>query len=75
MRLPSYQSTLSEKEAAGRTRASVQWGPRAWGWLLSDLSSFGDWGAGPLRKLKQQQATAGQGGGGKVTRKLQLKML
>ena len=75
MRLPSYQSTLSEKEAAGRTRASVQWGPRAWGWLLSDPSSFRDWGAGPLRKLKQQQATAGQGGGGKVTRKLQLKML
>ena len=42
---------------------------------MSDPSSFGDWGVGPLRKLKQQQATAGQGGGGKVTHKLQLKML
>lgn len=56
MRLPSYQSTLSEKEAAGRTQASVQWGPRACGWLLSDPSSSGDWGVEPLRKLKQQQA-------------------
>lgn len=55
----SYQSALSEKEAVGLKQASVQYGPRAWGWLLSDPSSSGDWGVEPLSKLKEQRATAG----------------
>lgn len=71
----SYQSTLSEKEAVGLKQASVQYGPRTWGWLWSDPSSSGDWGVEPLRKPKEQRATAGRGGGGRVTRKLQLEVL
>lgn len=70
---PSYQSTLSEKKAVELKKASVQCGPRAYGWLLSDPRSFGDWGMEPFSKLKQHQATAGQGDGGRVTHKLQLK--
>lgn len=42
---PSYQSTLNEKKAVGLKQVSLQCGPRAWGWLLSDPRSFGDWEA------------------------------
>lgn len=76
MKLPSYQSALSEKRqldghrpqfsgALEPARLAFEWPEQLWG-LGSGTTEEAKAAAGPA---------AGRGGGRKVTRKLQLKML